>query len=358
MKEAIIYQGLKVRVLDESPIPLPGPQEVIIKVVVAATNPIDWKSTTREEEIKLHGEIEIKGYKSTGKDVTGLVHSVGPGITEFKVGDRVGATNHGSGYAEYSVGPSHTTFRIPDSMSFEDTATYGLPYITAALGLYHHMQLPAPWTPTKARTPIIIYGASSAVGAFAVKLASLSNLHPIIAVSGQGSDYVKSIIDPSKGDVVVDYRQGEEKLLALILKAIHRDEKIKYAFDAISIPSTINFLGRAIDSENGVLGTVLQQEEGLDIPSGVQMSLVFAPELWSPIVHTKQVDKRDSITNRESGFVFFRYLEYTLANELIKPHPSEVIPGGLAGVEQGLKAVKAGKNSGLKYLYRIADTNV
>ena len=81
MKEAIIYEGLKVKVIDESPIPIPGPHEVIIKAVIVATNPIDWKSTTREEEIELHGEIEIKGYNNKGKDVTGFVHSVGKGTS-------------------------------------------------------------------------------------------------------------------------------------------------------------------------------------------------------------------------------------------------------------------------------------
>jgi len=83
MKEAIIHQGLKVEVIDTSPIPVPEPHEIIIKVVVAATNPIDWKSTTREEEINLHGEIEIKGYNSKGKDVTGFVHSVGKYTSSF-----------------------------------------------------------------------------------------------------------------------------------------------------------------------------------------------------------------------------------------------------------------------------------
>ena len=77
MKEAIIHEGLRVEVVDQNQIPIPGPNEIIIKVVVAATNPIDWKSTTREEEIELHGEIKIKGYNSKGKDVAGFVHSLG-----------------------------------------------------------------------------------------------------------------------------------------------------------------------------------------------------------------------------------------------------------------------------------------
>jgi len=105
-----------------------------------------------------------------------------------------------------------------------------------------------------------------------------------------------------------------------------------------------------------VLGTVLKQEEGINIPKGVERSLAFAPQLWEPITDDQKAGRRESITNRETGFVFYRYLEYALTNNLISPHPFQIIPGGLSGLEQGLKAVKEGKNSGLKYLYRIADT--
>lgn len=218
------------------------------------------------------------------------------------------------------------------------------------------MQIPAPWSPTKVRTPIIVYGAGSAVGAFAVKLLSLSNMHPIIAVAGKSSDYVKSIVNPSRGDVVIDYRQGEEDILAAIREAVPNKERVKYAFDAISTPTTINLLGRAIDPDGGVLGTVLKHEEGIQVPSGIKMSLAFAPELWEPVSDAVKAGDRDSVSNRETGVVFFHYLEYALANDLIKPHPFEVLPGGLGGIQQGLLAVKEGKNSGLKYLYRITET--
>jgi NADPH2:quinone reductase len=231
-----------------------------------------------------------------------------------------------------------------------------LPYITAALGLYFHMHIPAPWVPTKAPKPIIVYGAGSAVGAFAIKLLSLSNIHPIIAVCGQSSSFVQSIINPGKGDVVLDYRQGEEKLLTAIRKAVPSSGNVKYAFDAISTPSTINLLGRAIEPEGGVLGTVLKHDEGINIPSGVEMSLAFAPELWEPVSDAVKAGERGSVSNRETGLMFFRYLEYALAHHLIEPHPFQVLPGGLGGIEQGLLAVKEGKNSGLKYLYRIAET--
>lgn len=41
MKEAIVLVGPKVKIVD-SPIPKPGPDQVLIKVVVAAANPKDW----------------------------------------------------------------------------------------------------------------------------------------------------------------------------------------------------------------------------------------------------------------------------------------------------------------------------
>ena len=88
MKEAVIRPGLKAEVVDTSPIPTPGPFEVIIKVVVAATNPIDWKSTSREEEIAIHGELEVTGYNSTGKDVAGFVYAVGKFSCSFHILER------------------------------------------------------------------------------------------------------------------------------------------------------------------------------------------------------------------------------------------------------------------------------
>ena len=58
-----------------------------------------------------------------GDDISGIVHEVGEGVTEFKVGDRVAAFHemlapHGS-YAEYAVSWEHTTFALPPGVSFE-----------------------------------------------------------------------------------------------------------------------------------------------------------------------------------------------------------------------------------------------
>jgi NADPH:quinone reductase-like Zn-dependent oxidoreductase len=68
--------------------------------------------------------------------------------------------------------------------------------MTAAMGLYLRLKLPEPWHATTNPLPLIVDGASGAVGAFAIKLAHASNIHPITAVSGNGKAYVEKLIEP------------------------------------------------------------------------------------------------------------------------------------------------------------------
>ncbi len=60
--------------------------------------------------------------------------------------------------------------------------------------------------------------------------------------------------------------------------------------------------------------------------------------------------------NNEFGYVYFRLFGRGLENGWFSGHPYEVVPGGLGGVEQALKDLKAGKNSGLKYVFKVQDT--
>jgi NADPH2:quinone reductase len=76
MKEAITQPDLSVKIVD-SPIPIPKSDEIIIKVVIAAANPIDWKGVLPEEQIRLHGKLDAPEFQNNGKDVAGYVHSVG-----------------------------------------------------------------------------------------------------------------------------------------------------------------------------------------------------------------------------------------------------------------------------------------
>lgn len=80
---------------------------------------------------------------------------LGSKVHDYKLGDRVQRTNHGSEFTKYSVDPRHATYILPDMASpdnrfiqrcpwcyqisanvgrhFQEAVTFGLSYITAAL---------------------------------------------------------------------------------------------------------------------------------------------------------------------------------------------------------------------------------
>jgi NADPH2:quinone reductase len=103
----------------------------------------------------------------------------------------------------------------------------------------------------------VIYGAASTVGAFAVKLARLSNIHPIVAVAVRGRGFVSSLLDSSNGDVVIDYRKGPE----YVIREIQRSSpKIQNVLDAISTRETTSLLSSIPDPVDSQLSLVLPPE--------------------------------------------------------------------------------------------------
>ncbi|KAF2817113.1 GroES-like protein [Mytilinidion resinicola] len=351
-KQAIVQPSIEAVEIIETPIPTPEDKEVVIKVVVSGANPKDWKYPLWY----IFPNIGFACLESVGDDIAGTVHSVGKNVYEFRPGDRVAAfheagTANGS-FAEYAVAPDWTTFHVPHNVSFEEAATVPLAALTAAIALYVDMKLPVPYNLKQSpegekRVPILIYGASSAVGAFAAKFARLSKLSPIIGVAGQGSGFAKTLVD-----YVVDYRKGEDALVADVEEILAKEglgSKVPNVFDAISENGSLEATLRFLDPNGGTVSTVLpprlfaKDKENFKYPSGV-----IAINSAVPRVHS---------THKDFGYLWSRYLGRLLEDGRLKAHPYEVIPGGLNGILTGLKKLKDGNASAVKYVYLIEDTN-
>ncbi|KAF1837140.1 hypothetical protein BDW02DRAFT_566390 [Decorospora gaudefroyi] len=286
---------------------------------------------------------------NTGDDLAGTIHSVGSKIYEFRPGDRV-ATFHemmtpGGSFAEYAIGCQHTTFHLPPNVSYEAGATLPLAAMTAAIGLHLRLGLPHPWTPVPdgQKTPLLVYGGASAVGAYAIQLASLANLHPIIAIAGRGATFVEGLIDRGKGDTIVDYRNGDERLIQDIRSALG-DSKLRYAFDAVSEKGSYRNICKVLERTGRLTLVLPVKEEGVDsgIPESVDRSVTMVGE----------AHKGD----KEFAYVMFKYMVRGLAQGWFRAHPFEVVEGGLeTGVEKGLRWLQEGRNSGCKYVFRIGD---
>lgn len=239
-----------------------------------------------------------------------------------------------------------------------EAATIPLAAMTAAFGLYQRLGLPPPWHPTTTPIPLIIYGAAAAVGSFAIQLARQSNIHPLICVAGRGIPHVEKMIDPSKGDIVLDYRDGNEQLVQNLRAAVQNaGGKIEYALDAVSEHSSYQNICEVLDHETGKITLVLPGREYKEIPETIEKSSTFVgaahietdPDPWQ-----KQTGTQTG--NEEFAQAFFRYFSRGLQKGYFKGHPYEVVPGGLAGIQGALQNLKDGKASAVKYVFRLEDT--
>ncbi|KAH7156685.1 chaperonin 10-like protein [Dactylonectria macrodidyma] len=345
MKEARITPDVEVEI-HEVPIPAPKAGEVLVKVAVSGTNPKDWKMPV------------IYAYQATnsGDDFAGIVEAVGEGVFEFKPGDRVAAMHQigtaNGAFAEYAIAPASTTFHIPDNTNFAEAATIPLTGLVAAFGLFHVLSLPAPWSPAGTKsTPLVIHGAGTAIGAFAIKLAKAANIGPIIATAGNSSDLVRGLLDVEQDDAIVDYRQPTEKLVADIQSAIAKIGKgpAWHGLDAISnndgAPEYVGILKEVLGTQAGLDGkkplvaTVQGGATVTGLVDGGYINVMLAN------IGTKE--------QQCFGHTMSRLFTYGLAKGWLTGHPTEVVEGGLPGLGDALKRLKDGKVFGTKLVVEV-----
>src|SRR5579871_5826764 len=117
--------------LESIPVPEPGEGQIRILNHASALNFFDI--------LQVQGKYQIKPpFPFTpGAETAGLIDATGDGLTSVKTGDRVIAMTHGSGFAEQSLAPVTSVFRMPDSMSFEEAAAMPIVYHTSYFAFTH-----------------------------------------------------------------------------------------------------------------------------------------------------------------------------------------------------------------------------
>ena len=163
------YGNPDVLKLEEFDIPTPKDDEVLVKVLAASVNALDWHMLTADIFlVRLMGAGLLKPKKTRlGADIAGQVEAVGKNVTQFKPGDEVfGDVNpwDGGGFAEYVCVPAKAFAQKPANISFEEAAALPIAGITALQGLRDvgHVQ---------PGQQVLINGAAGGVGTFAVQIA-------------------------------------------------------------------------------------------------------------------------------------------------------------------------------------------
>lgn len=356
MKEAHVDADTNVTVKDTPEPQVLAPDDIIIRVVVAGCNPKDWKMPA--------GILKtIAECPNSGDDIAGVVEKVGSAVLAFRPGDRVAALHQlgapAGAYAEFARVKEYTTFHI-GSMPFEQAATLPMATFMAAIGLFGTLRLTSGlWDPVMKSTPLLIYGASSSVGSMTVKFGQAVNAHPMICIAGGGASSVEGLLDKSKGDVIIDYRAGDDALVRDI-RATLRGQPLLYALDAVSEHGSYLNIAQVLDPHQGRI-TLALPGHAHNLPTHFHIYHMMAGSLWQKLKGRKDGEALGNLGIDDGGPEFARSYAANIGamvrNGRIQPSPFEVIEGGLEhGLEKALKLLRAGGLSAKKLVVQVAET--
>jgi NADPH:quinone reductase-like Zn-dependent oxidoreductase len=143
----------------------------------------------------MRDEIQLVLPAGVGSDVSGLVDQVGPGVTEFVVGDEVLSSSVTPSFAEYALAEPASLVRKPHEIAWEVAGSLAGAGGTA-YAVLKRLRLNAGET-------LLIHGTPGGVGTFAVQLAVARGVTVIGTASERNHDYLRSI-----GATPVTYGDG------------------------------------------------------------------------------------------------------------------------------------------------------
>jgi NADPH:quinone reductase-like Zn-dependent oxidoreductase len=183
--------------------PVPGDDEVLVRVCATSVQPYDWHGLRGEPRVA-RLMTDMLGLRKPkigilGADVAGQVETVGSGVTQFRPGDDVFAlAARGGGFAEYVCIPERELAPHPKNLSCEQAAAVPMAGITALLALRDQGRI-------EPGQRVLINGASGGVGTFAVQVARAYGAEVTGVCSTRNVELVRSI----GAHEVIDYTRAD-----------------------------------------------------------------------------------------------------------------------------------------------------
>ncbi|GAB2676531.1 NADP-dependent oxidoreductase [Saccharopolyspora gloriosae] len=185
-------------VLRETTVPRPSPlpTEVLVRVVSAGVNPVDWKTREGGGMAGVLGEPPFV----LGWDVSGIVEETGFGVHTLTAGDEVYGMpwfpRQAGAYAEYVTAPARQFTRKPATLNHDQAAGVPLAALTAWQSLVDLAGI-------SRGQRVLVHAASGGVGHFAVQIAKHFGAHVIGTARASKHDWVREL----GADEVIDYRE-------------------------------------------------------------------------------------------------------------------------------------------------------
>jgi NADPH:quinone reductase-like Zn-dependent oxidoreductase len=187
------FGGPEVLQYGDLPDPVGAPDDVVVDVFAATVNAADWKF--RGGEYARHAQVKFP--QIPGRDFSGVVASLGAGVTDLKVGDAVfgvlAAGREGT-YCEKIAIAAAIVGKKPEALSHVDAAALALTGLTAIDTLENTLKL-------RRGETILIQGGAGGVAGFAIQLAKHLGARVITTTSAANVEYVRGL----GADEVIDY---------------------------------------------------------------------------------------------------------------------------------------------------------
>lgn len=185
--------GPEVLRLTDRPMPQPGHGQVVLKVAYAGVN--------RPDALQRAGAYDPPPGASDlpGLEASGEVAAIGPGVSEYKVGDKVCGLLPGGGYAEYVATPAAHCLPVPAGMGMKEAACLPETFFTVWTNVFMRGGL-------KAGERILIHGGSSGIGTTAIQLANAFGARVFVTA---GSEEKCQACRDLGAEVAINYRQED-----------------------------------------------------------------------------------------------------------------------------------------------------
>jgi NADPH:quinone reductase-like Zn-dependent oxidoreductase len=195
------YGPPEVLKLEDAGLPAVGERDVLIRVMAASVNPLDWHFM-RGSPYLVRPQAGLLRPKDSGlgADMAGRVEAVGDGVTTLAPGDEVFGTMSGLGtLAEYiSVREDGVVLAKPDNQTFEQAASVPVAAFTALQALRDRGKI-------RPGYKVLVNGAAGGVGTFTVQIARALGAE-VTGVCSTGNTEMVASLGASR---VIDYTRQD-----------------------------------------------------------------------------------------------------------------------------------------------------
>lgn len=180
-------------VVEELPDPVAGPGQVVVAVRAAGVNFPDV--------LIIQGKYQFKPELpfTPGSELSGVVLSVGDGVTHVKPGDQVIAFTAQGAFATQALVPAAAVMPMPPGMDFDTAAAITLTYGTSHHAVVDRAQL-------KAGETMLVLGGAGGVGLAAIEIGKALGARVIAAAS---SDEKLAVCKAHGADELINYSSGD-----------------------------------------------------------------------------------------------------------------------------------------------------